>query len=154
MIEMRYAKTFRPFLLIPGLHIMWLPVGVGFLVPELLGHRLSTGSGTDMAVGVVACSLGAVAAVVTVALAVHFGRRDRERRFLGEYGLRARGVVTGIYDGHGRIQGRRLMRVHIESPEVPGLSFKHLTFTPPPRGSELTVAYDPADLRRGVVVGR
>lgn len=152
MPEMRYTKTFRAYLLIPGAHLVWLPLGLVFLVPELTGHLIPVERETGTVLGLVFCSIGLVAAVVTLGLAAHLRRRDRRRRFLYEHGLRAEGTVAEVSATPTRVNDRQLMRLRITSPEVPGLSFTHLTYEPLPQGARVTVAYDPEDLGTGVLV--
>ena len=152
MKEMRYSKTFRPFLFIPGAHIVWLPLGLFFVVPELMGHEIEMKRGSGLTLGIVFCVFGVVAVVATLLMAAFLSRSDRRRAFLREHGLRAPGVVTAVSGTPSRINGRALMRLHVEVPEVPGLAFRQLTFDPLPEGTAVTVAYDPENLRRGVLV--
>ncbi|MBG0829196.1 hypothetical protein HS041_15610 [Planomonospora sp. ID67723] len=151
MPDMEYAKTFRPFLFIPGAHIAWLPIGLFFVIGELTGNGIPMKSGSALTLGIVFCAFGVVAVVATVVLALYFRMLDRRRRALLEYGLRVRAVVTGVTAAPSRINGRQLMRLHVSAPGVPGLAFRQTTFDPVPEGTEVTVAYDPEEPGRGVI---
>ncbi|GIH94444.1 hypothetical protein ACFFMN_18620 [Planobispora siamensis] len=151
MLDMEYSRTFRPFLFIPGAQIAWLFIGLFFVISELTGNEIEMKSGSAMAMGVISCGLGGIAVVATIVLAAVFRAKDRRRRFLIEHGLRAPGVVTEVSATSSRINGRRLMRMHVSVPEVPGLAFRQITFNPVPAGTGVTVAYDPQDLCGGVV---
>ncbi|GAA3445458.1 DUF3592 domain-containing protein [Planomonospora venezuelensis] len=151
MLDMEYSKTFRPFLFIPGAHIVWLPIGLFFVIGELTGNEIPMKSGSALTLGIIFCSFGVAAVVATVVFALCLRMRDRRRRALLEYGLRARAVVTEVSAMPSRINGRQLMKLHVSSPEVPGLAFRQVTFHPVPEGTDVTVAYDPEEPGRGVV---